>query len=117
MAKKSLKQKIDRFLEKNPNAHSLLMGDDMDEIYNIGGTFNIIKYAFFFGYMQGCKGRTRQNMGKCEKAIVTEQQKSINFISHIDDLWALNQLYRFLVNMTKDTKYEVFAEKKGGVKA
>lgn len=117
MAKKSLKQKIDRFLEKNPNAHSLLMGDDMDEIYNIGGTFNIIKYAFFFGYMQGCKGIARQNMGKYEKAIVTEQQKSINFISHIDEFWTLNQIYRLLVNITKGTKYEVFAEEKSDVKA
>lgn len=49
-----------------------------------------------------------------ENLITRQQNKSIEFISHIDDIWILNQLYRFLVNMTKDTKYEVFASGKGG---
>lgn len=49
-----------------------------------------------------------------ENLIAKNQNKSIEFISHIDDLWISNQLYRFLVNMTKDTKYEVFMKEKGG---
>lgn len=53
-------------------------------------------------------------MSEREKLIKADQEKSIDIISHIDDFWILNQLYRFLVNMTKDTKYEVFAAKKGG---
>lgn len=53
-------------------------------------------------------------MRERERLIKADQEKSIDIISHIDDFWLLNQLYRFLINMTKDTKYEVFSPEKGG---
>ncbi len=53
-------------------------------------------------------------MSDRERLIKADQEKTIDIISHIDDLWILNQLYRFLINMTKDTKYEVFMKEKGG---
>lgn len=114
MAKQTMKEKVDRFLKNNPETLSLLNGEDMDEIYNIGGTFNIIKYAFFFGYMQSRKQKTDKNTKLREKAIDSERQKIVDFISHIDEFWTLNQCLRFLINMTKDTKYEVFAPQRGG---
>lgn len=56
-------------------------------------------------------------MSNREELIKSDQEKSIDIISHIDDFWILNQLHRFLVSMTKDTKYEVFVTEKGGAKA
>ena len=51
-----------------------------------------------------------------KELITTEQNKSIEFISCIDDLWILNQLYRFIVNMTKGTQYEGIADMEGSAK-
>lgn len=114
MAKRTIKQKVDRFLKNNPDALSLLTGEDMDEIYNIGGTFDHIKCAFFFGCMQAFKEKTSKSINAREKVIDSKRQDIINFLQHIDELWTINQCLRFLINMTKDTKYEVFAPKRGG---
>lgn len=52
MAKQTIKQRVDEFMDKNSNRIYLTMAD-MDEIYNIGGAFDIIKYAFYLGYIRG----------------------------------------------------------------
>lgn len=53
-------------------------------------------------------------MSDREKLIKADQEKSINIISHIDDFWLLNAIYRFITGMTKDTEYEIFTSEKGG---
>lgn len=52
MGKQRIRQRVDEFLYKNQD-HVKFTSTDMDEIYRIGSTFNIIKYAFYFGYMRG----------------------------------------------------------------
>lgn len=56
MAKKTIQQKVDEFTAKNDGA-AMLMIEDMDEIAQLGITFKIIKYAFYFGYMKGQKAK------------------------------------------------------------
>lgn len=56
MAKKTIQQKVDEFTSKNDGA-AMLMIEDMDEIAQLGSTFKIIKYAFYFGFMKGQKAK------------------------------------------------------------
>lgn len=56
MAKKTIQQKVDEFTAKNDGA-AMLMIEDMDEIAQLGSTFQIIRYAFYFGYMKGKKAK------------------------------------------------------------
>lgn len=53
--KKTIKQRVDRFMERNPEVDLSVI--DMNEIFETGGIFNIITYAFYFGYMRGMKER------------------------------------------------------------
>lgn len=53
-------------------------------------------------------------MNEAQK-IQKELQKEISeMVSVIDDIWCLRQMKRFIVNMTKDTKYESLVLEKGG---
>lgn len=54
--KKTIQQKVDEFTEKNPGS-AMLMIEDMDEIAEMGSVFQIIKYAFYFGYMKGQRAK------------------------------------------------------------
>lgn len=56
MAKKTIQQKVDEFTAKNGGA-AMLMIEDMDEITEMGSVFNIIKYAFYFGFMKGQRAK------------------------------------------------------------
>lgn len=51
--KKTIKQRVDEFMKKNPEERLSVV--DMNEIYETGGAFNIITYAFYLGYMRGIK--------------------------------------------------------------
>lgn len=53
--KRTIKQRVDEFIEKNPRKQLFI--SDMDEIYETGGTFNIITYAYYLGYMRGMKAK------------------------------------------------------------
>ena len=56
----------------------------------------------------------RSGMNEAQK-IQKELQKEISeMVSVIDDIWCLRQMKRFIVNMTKDTKYESLVLEKGG---
>lgn len=115
MAKRTVKQRVDEFIAKKPK-NATLSEAEMDEILKTDSTFDIIKYAFYLGYMRGMKANAKKDTDGHKKTVVSEKEKSINIISHIDDFWILNQFYRFLVNMTKDTEYEAFVPKKGGAR-
>lgn len=56
MAKRTVKQRVDELILKEPKS-AMLSSAEMDEIWQIGNTFNIIKYAFYFGYLRGIKAR------------------------------------------------------------
>ncbi len=47
-------QKVDKFLSKKPKT-ATLSAVEMDEIWQTGSTFDIIKYAFYFRYIRGMK--------------------------------------------------------------
>lgn len=54
-------------------------------------------------------------MNEAQK-IQKELQKEVSeMVSVIDDIWCLQQMKRFIINMTKDTEYEALVLKKGGV--
>ena len=44
----------------------------------------------------------------------TERERIAESIANIDNLWILGQIYKFIVNMTRGTKYEAFVSEKGG---
>ena len=52
--KRTVKQRVDDFIPKKPK-NAMLSAVEMDEIWQTGSTFDIIKYAFYFGYMCGIK--------------------------------------------------------------
>lgn len=54
--KKTIQQKVDEFAAKNP-VGDILNIVDMNEIAEMGSVFNIIKYAFYFGYMKGLRAK------------------------------------------------------------
>lgn len=56
MAKRTVKQRVDEFVQKKPK-NVTLSAVEMDEIWQIGSTFDIIKYAFYFGYLKGQKAK------------------------------------------------------------
>lgn len=56
MAKRTVKQRVDEFIQKKPK-NATLSVVEMDEIWQTGSTFDIIKYAFYFGYMRGIKAK------------------------------------------------------------
>lgn len=47
--KRTLKERVDDFIDKNKPMD--LFSDDMQEIFELGDMYDIIKYAYFFGYM------------------------------------------------------------------
>lgn len=53
--KRTIKQRVDRFMKRNPEID--LTAIEMNEIYETGGIFNIITYAFYLGYMRGMRAR------------------------------------------------------------
>ncbi len=56
MSKRTIPQRVDEFITKKPKS-ATLSAAEMDEIWQTGSTFGIIKYAFYFGYMRGMKAR------------------------------------------------------------
>lgn len=56
MAKRTVKQRVDEFIPKKPK-NATLSVVEINEIEQTGNTFNIIKYAFYFGYMRGIKAK------------------------------------------------------------
>lgn len=44
----------------------------------------------------------RTSMGRRKKYIATERERIVELISNIDNLWILGQIYKFIVNMTKE---------------
>lgn len=54
MIKRTVPQRVDKFLKKKPRVADLT-AIEMDEIYNTGSAFNMIVYAFYLGYMKGMK--------------------------------------------------------------
>lgn len=51
MAKRTVKERVAEFRKKNPKAK--FSYDEMDEIANLGNSFDIILTALYFGYMKG----------------------------------------------------------------
>lgn len=56
MAKRTVKQRVDEFIPKKPK-NATLSAVEMDEIWQIGSTFDIIKYAFTLAICVGRKQR------------------------------------------------------------
>lgn len=56
MAKRTVKQRVDEFIPKKPK-NATLSVVEMDEIWQTGNVFDIIKYAFYFGYLKGQKAK------------------------------------------------------------
>lgn len=54
--KRTVKQRVDEFITAKPK-NVTLSAVEMDEIWKTGSTFDIIKYAFYFGYMRGMKAK------------------------------------------------------------
>ncbi len=54
--KRTVKQRVDEFVTDKPKS-ATLPAAEMEEIWKIGSTFQIIRYAFYFGYMKGMKAR------------------------------------------------------------
>lgn len=55
MAKRTVKQRVDEFREKNPKAKFMI--EDMNEIMELDSTFSRIMTAFYFGCMKGQKAK------------------------------------------------------------
>lgn len=43
------------------------------------------------------------------------QKEVSEMVSVIDNMWVLRQMKRFIINISKDTKYETLVKEKGGV--
>lgn len=56
MKHKTVPEKVKAFLKKEKNPAELYI-EDMNEIYETGGIFNIINTAFYYGYMKGIKAK------------------------------------------------------------
>lgn len=56
MAKRTVKERVDEFIQKKPK-NATLSAVETDEIWQTGSTFDITKYAFYFGYMRGMRAK------------------------------------------------------------
>lgn len=55
MAKRTIKQRVDEFMEKNPRKQ--LFMSEMNEINETGNAFDMITYSYYLGYMRGMKAK------------------------------------------------------------
>lgn len=56
MSKRTVPQKVNEYVKKNPEAYNLML-TDVNEIVELGSMIDIVSTAFAYGYM------------KCEKAM------------------------------------------------
>lgn len=53
--KRTIKQRVDDFVKKNPRKQLFLV--DMDEIHETGDMLDMIRYSYYLGYMRGMKAK------------------------------------------------------------
>ncbi len=54
MAKRTVPQRVNEYVKKNPKAINLLI-TDVNEIVELGSMIDIVSTAFAYGYMKGQK--------------------------------------------------------------
>ncbi len=54
--RRTVPQRVDNFLKKKPKSLDLT-SVEMDEIWHSCDSFDMIVYAFYFGYMRGMKAK------------------------------------------------------------
>ncbi len=56
MAKRTVPQRVNEYVKKNPKASNMLI-TDVAEIVELGNMIDIVSTAFVYGYMKGEKAR------------------------------------------------------------
>lgn len=94
MSKKTVPEKVEEFKEKNPDIMSMLLAEEMNQIYETGNAFDMIATAFFFGYMKGSKAKKKATLQVPDerKQIIEELIKEVEGINSI-------AMIRFILNV------------------
>lgn len=53
--KRTVKQRVDEYVNKHPETYNNLLVIDMNEIRELGNMVDVISTAFAYGYMKGVK--------------------------------------------------------------
>ena len=56
MKKKTVPQKVNKYIKKHPEAYNMLL-TDVNEIVELGSMIDIVVTAFAYGYMKGQKAK------------------------------------------------------------
>lgn len=54
--RRTVPERVNEYIKKHPESYNMLVVD-MDEIHELGNTFDIILTAFAYGYMKGSKAK------------------------------------------------------------
>lgn len=56
MAKRTVPERVNEYIKKNPEAYNLLL-TDVNEIVELGSMIDIVSTAFAYGYMKASKAK------------------------------------------------------------
>ena len=91
---KTVPEKVEQFIKRNPEVASMLLAVEMNEIHETGSAFDMIATAFFFGYMKGSKAKRKATLQVPDerKQIIEELIKEVEGINSI-------AMIRFILNV------------------